>query len=49
MECDNLSIILTFIGIVVPLIISEILPFSKCPSNGVLHFLHEKLKVVNNK
>lgn len=45
MECDdNLSIILTFTGILIPLIISEILPFSNCPSNGVIHFLYEKLK-----
>jgi len=45
MECEyNLSILLTFIGILIPLLISEILPFSNCPSNGVIHFVFEKFK-----
>jgi hypothetical protein len=44
MNCDDLSIILTFVGIFIPLIISEVLPFSNCPSNGVIHFLYDKLK-----
>jgi len=45
MFCDgDINVILTFASIVVPFLISEMLPFCKCASNGLFHFFYEKLK-----
>jgi hypothetical protein len=47
LECvcspNTISIAISVIGIVLPLLISEILPFCPCPDNGILHALKLRL------
>ena len=46
---SDYSIALSVIGIVLPLLISEVLPFIPCEENGILHtiFLKMKCKKIN--
>ena len=46
---SDYSISLSVIGIVLPLLISEVLPFIPCEENGILHtiFLKMKCKKIN--
>jgi hypothetical protein len=47
LECvclpNTISISISVIGIVLPLLISEILPFCPCPDNGILHAIKLRL------
>lgn len=51
LECvcnpNTISITISVIGIVLPLLISEILPFCPCPDNGILHALKLRLGRTN--
>jgi hypothetical protein len=43
-ESDDWSIAISILSIVLPLIISEILPFCPCNPNGVIHAFFVKCK-----
>lgn len=39
------SIIISVVGIILPLFISEVLPFCKCEPNGILHWILINCKI----
>ena len=45
---NEISIAISVIGIVLPLVISEVLPFCNCDPNGILHGLFIKLNCKKN-
>ena len=49
--CQTPDIITIFsvLGVVIPLIISEILPLSNCSANGIIDGIIKLIKIQNNK
>lgn len=48
-QTPELITIFSILGVVIPLVISEILPLSNCESNGIIHGCIKLINIRNNK
>ena len=48
-QTPDLITIFSILGVVIPLLVSEILPLSNCEANGIIDGLVKLMKIRNNK